>query len=100
MTDETASEASLVSSEQGDSVSEANSTPAGREAPFLQVITPSTTPEEVAAIVAVLASLGGGEPAPEPPRSEWANPARGLRTPPGVFPAHGRGAWRASAFPR
>ena len=94
MTGETASGASQDSPEQGDSVSEASSTP------FLQVITPSTTPEEVAAIVAVLASLGGGEPAPEPPRSEWANPARGLRTPPGVFPAHGRGAWRASAFPR
>lgn len=70
------------------------------ETPLLRVITPSTTPEEVAAIVAVFAALGGSEDVPEPPRSEWAAPARRLRTPPGVFPAHGRGAWRASAFPR
>lgn len=69
-------------------------------APLLRVITPSATPEEVAAIVAVLSAMGGGAPAPEPPRSEWASPARGVRTYPGRAPHHGRGAWRASGLPR
>lgn len=64
--------------------------------PVLRVVNPDATPEEIAAIVAVFASLGGGEPAPEPPRSEWANPARSLR---GHLP-HGSGSWRASGLPR
>ena len=100
MTDGTASEASLVSSEQEDNVSEANSSLSGGEAPLLKVITPDTTPEEVAAIVAVLSSVGGGAPAPEPPRSEWANPARAARMTPGRPFPHGKGAWRASGLPR
>lgn len=83
-----------------DSVSEANSTPSEREAPVLRVITPDTTAEEVAAIVAVLSALGGGEAAPEPARSEWASPARGVRSTPGRGLPHGRGAWRASGLPR
>lgn len=69
-------------------------------APLLRIITPSTTPEEVAAIVAVFSALGSGEPAEEAVKSEWASPARKLRTYPGRTPAHGRGAWRASALPR
>jgi hypothetical protein len=64
--------------------------------PMLRVVNPDATPEEVAAIVAVFSSLGGGEPAPEPPRSQWASPARRVRGP----LAHGRGGWRASALPR
>lgn len=68
--------------------------------PLLRIVTPDTTPEEVAAIVAVLSALGGGAPAPEPPRSEWASPARGVRSTPGRALAHGRGAWRASGLPR
>lgn len=80
-----------------DSASEASSTPS---APLLQIITPDTTPEEVAAIVAVFSALGGGAPAEEPVKSEWASPARRLRTSAGRAPAHGRGAWRASALPR
>jgi hypothetical protein len=63
------------------------------ETPLLKVITPDTTPEEVAAIVAVLAAMGSGAAAPEKPRSEWASPARRMR-PPHV---HYRGAWQASA---
>ncbi len=74
--------------------------PAEPVQPLLRVVTPDTTPEEVAAIVAVLSALGGGAPAPEPPRSEWASPARGVRTTPGRTLAHGRGAWRASGLPR
>lgn len=80
MTDQTASEASSP--------------------PLLKVITPDTTPEEVAAIVAVLSALGGGQPAPEPPRSEWGSPARAVRMTPGTTFPHGRGAWRASGLPR
>ena len=58
----------------------------------LRVITESTTPEEVAAIVAVLASLGGEAPAPKKQRSLWATPS--LRSAPSAA-----GAWRASGLP-
>nr|WP_218849176.1 acyl-CoA carboxylase epsilon subunit [Nocardioides perillae] len=62
----------------------------------MRVVNPDATPEEVAAIVAVVAALGGGE-APAPRRTpEWSRPARGLRQP--LTP--GPGAWRASALPR
>ncbi|MDZ5621648.1 acyl-CoA carboxylase subunit epsilon [Nocardioides sp. HM23] len=61
--------------------------------PLLRVLTPDATPEEVAAVVAVFAALGGGAPAPEKPRSVWASPARRMRGP----HVHGRGAWQASA---
>ncbi|HWJ08057.1 MAG TPA: acyl-CoA carboxylase subunit epsilon [Nocardioides sp.] len=69
-------------------------------APLLRIITPETTPEEVAAIVAVFSALGGGAPAPEPLRSEWARPERGHRRTVDPIPAPGRGAWRASGLPR
>jgi len=65
-------------------------------APLLRVIDAHATPEEVAAIVAVLSALGGGAPAPRPPRSTWASPARAVGRP----VAHGAGAWRASGLPR
>ncbi len=65
-------------------------------APILQVVSPHATPEEIAAIVAVFSALGGNAPAPQRPRSEWANPARRMRT---SLP-HGPGQWRASALPR
>ena len=64
--------------------------------PVLRVVSPDATPEEIAALVAVFSALGGGEPAPEPPRSEWAAPARRMR----VALPHGRDGWRASALPR
>ena len=69
---------------------------AAEQRPLLKVVTPDATPEEVAALVAVFSALGGGEPAPEPPRSEWSAPHRRMRA---VLP-HGPGAWRASALPR
>ncbi len=64
--------------------------------PTLRIVNPDATPEEVAAIVAVLAGLGGGDtPAPRR-RPEWNAPHRMVRhTPP-----HGPGGWRASALPR
>ena len=64
--------------------------------PFLRVVNPDATPEEIAAVVAVFSALGGGAPAPAPPRSEWADPARRMRG----HLAHGSGSWRASGLPR
>ncbi|MFW6775273.1 acyl-CoA carboxylase subunit epsilon [Nocardioides sp. CPCC 205120] len=65
-------------------------------APLLRVVNPDATPEEVAAIVAVLSSLGGA-PAPAPHRTpEWSAPRRLLRS----TPAAGAGAWRSSGLPR
>ena len=62
--------------------------------PLLRVVNPDATPEEVAAVVAVLSALGGGAPAPAP-RSQWASPHRQVRR---TLP-HGAGAWRASGLP-
>jgi hypothetical protein len=64
--------------------------------PILKIVNPDATPEEVAAIVAVLSALGGGGEPPRRPRSTWSDPSRrmhGLMSP-------GSGAWRASALPR
>ncbi len=64
--------------------------------PLLRVVSPDATPEEIAALVAVFASLGSGEePAPRR-RPVWNDPARLVRS---TLP-HGPGAWRASALPR
>jgi hypothetical protein len=66
---------------------------------FLQVVHGDPTPEELAALVAVLtararAATAGPNPA-EPRRSAWSAPSRRMRRP---LP-HGPGAWRSSAFP-
>ncbi|MGA8847206.1 MAG: acyl-CoA carboxylase subunit epsilon [Nocardioides sp.] len=65
-------------------------------APMLRITSPHTTPEEVAAIVAVLASLGGVEQHTPRPRPEWNTPHRLVRRP----VSHGPNGWRASALPR
>jgi len=66
------------------------------EKPLLRILTPDTTPEEVAAIVAVFSALGAGD-APAPRRTpEWNRPARLTRT----THRHGAGGWRASGLPR
>ena len=64
--------------------------------PFLKVIRGDASPEEIAALVAVIASMGGAAPADPEPRSAWAHPARGLRD----VHRHGAGAWRVSGLPR
>jgi hypothetical protein len=64
--------------------------------PVLRVVKGDATPEEVAALVAVIASMGGEAPSRPRPRSSWADPGRRLRT---SLP-HGPGAWRASGLPR
>jgi hypothetical protein len=65
---------------------------------FLQVVHGDPSPEEIAALVAVLtararAATGGDRPSPR--RSAWADPSRRLlRTLP-----HGPGAWRSGSLP-
>jgi hypothetical protein len=68
------------------------------ERPTLVVLKGNATPEEVAAFVAVLQSLGAQGAAPEhrQPRSEWAAHHRGMRA---TFPS-GPGGWRSSSMPR
>jgi hypothetical protein len=66
------------------------------ERPFLRVVKGDATPEEVAALVAVIAALGSGPAGEKPkPRSTWADPAHRMRT---TLP-HGPGAWRSSGLP-
>jgi acyl-CoA carboxylase epsilon subunit len=64
--------------------------------PLLRVVKGDPTPEEVAALVAVVASLGSeGEP-PTRRTPEWSAPHRKTR----VTLPHGPGGWRSSALPR
>ena len=53
------------------------------------------TPEEVAALVAVLSALGGDEAAPEHARSAWSDPSWSL-----VGPSARHGGWRRTGLPR
>ncbi|HEY6932220.1 MAG TPA: acyl-CoA carboxylase subunit epsilon [Marmoricola sp.] len=69
---------------------------AAPEPPALRIVTPDATPEEIAALVAVLSALGAPAAEPPAPRSQWGSPARKL-TP---MPPHGPGGWRASSLPR
>jgi Acyl-CoA carboxylase epsilon subunit len=67
------------------------------DAPPLRLVRGRATPEELAALVAVLAAAGGGtEPRRPAPISQWADRQRLARVP--LSP--GPGGWRASAFPR
>jgi hypothetical protein len=64
--------------------------------PLLRIVRGDATPEEIAALVAVIASMGAIAPAKAKPRSTWAHPARGHRE----FHRHSASAWRASGLPR
>jgi Acyl-CoA carboxylase epsilon subunit len=64
--------------------------------PLLKIVTPDATPEEIAALVAVFASLGSGEEPPSPRRPEWSAHHRKVR----VTHPHGPGGWRSSGLPR
>ncbi|GAB3434086.1 hypothetical protein GCM10027517_01760 [Phycicoccus ginsengisoli] len=66
--------------------------------PPLRLVRGDATPEEVAALLAVLsAAAGADDPAPAPrPVSQWASRERAVRRP----AAPGPGAWRASGWPR
>jgi hypothetical protein len=60
--------------------------------PALRVVRGDATPEEVAALVAVLAARGGPAEAEVPRTSAWSRPQ-----PRAPLPAPGPGAWRAAA---
>jgi hypothetical protein len=63
--------------------------------PLLRVVKGDATPEEVAALVAVVAALGtGGEP-PRRRTPEWSAHHRKVRS---SLP-HGPGGWRSSSLP-
>ena len=90
MTDGAVSGASLASPEQEKGASGASTKP------FLHVVQGDATPEEVAALVAVFASLGSDE-APPPRRTpEWQAHHRKVR----ANHYHGPGGWRSSGLPR
>jgi hypothetical protein len=67
--------------------------------PVLRVVRGDATPEEIAAVVAVLllrpAASDSADSAPRSSPSAWADRSRQLRRP--VFP--GPGAWRRSGLP-
>ena len=66
------------------------------ERPALRIIDGNATAEEVAAIVAVFASLGGGAEPRRRRTPEWSAAHRKVRV---TFPP-GPGGWRSSALPR
>ncbi|MEV0379977.1 acyl-CoA carboxylase subunit epsilon [Nonomuraea sp. NPDC050643] len=62
----------------------------------LRIVRGDATPEEIAALVAVLATRPTAPESPPRSRSQtWRNPARGMRKP----VASGKSAWRMSALP-
>ncbi len=64
------------------------------ETPFLRVVRGEPTPEQLAAVVALLAPRSAPAAAP-PVRSAWSDPGRRL----GLTTRPGPGAWRRSALP-
>jgi hypothetical protein len=64
--------------------------------PLLKVIKGDPSPEELAALVAVISSMGTAEPAAERRTPEWSAPHRQVRD--RYF--HGPGGWRSSGLPR
>jgi len=64
------------------------------ERPVLRVISGDATPEELAAITALIAASGSAQAAAEPPpsRGRWNDPAHSMRR----AWAHGEGGWRSA----
>jgi hypothetical protein len=91
VSDESASAASLDSSQQEGSASEASP----ETAPLLRVVNADATPEEIAALVAVFAALGADTAPAARVTPEWQAHHRKLRS---THP-HGPGGWRASSLP-
>jgi Acyl-CoA carboxylase epsilon subunit len=68
-----------------------------RQPPTLSVLRGEPTPDELAALLVVLASRQPGQPADRrKPPSLWSSPGQTLQAP--LFP--GPAAWRASGLPR
>jgi hypothetical protein len=81
-----------VSDEPDESVVEVPAEPASK--PLLRVVKGDPTPEELAALVAVIAARNAAPAPKRKTRSEWSHPAHQMRG------LHRRGpdAWRRSAF--
>jgi hypothetical protein len=62
--------------------------------PHLRLVRGEASAEEIAALVAVLATRTAAAPPPRRPLSGWADPAAAVRR--GIEP--GPGAWRRSGF--
>ena len=74
----------------------ADGVPAETAAAPAVVVHGRATPEEVAALVAALSAVAGGEPpASEHPSSTWAAHSAAMRPP----VSHGPGAWRTALRP-
>jgi hypothetical protein len=63
--------------------------------PLLTVVRGEPSPEQLAALIAVVSARSGGAEQAPAPRSLWGAPAAAHRRP---LPS-GPGAWRASALP-
>ncbi|MFG3435896.1 acyl-CoA carboxylase subunit epsilon [Nonomuraea sp. NPDC047897] len=62
----------------------------------LRIVRGDASPEEIAALVTVLAARRAAPKAPAPPPARtWRNPARQMRKPLST----GKSAWRTSALP-
>jgi len=81
---------------ESDAINDATVVEAAAEPPrLLRVVKGNPTPEELAALVAVVAARSAaGVPAKPKPRSEWGHPGRAVR---GVH-RPGPDAWRRSAW--
>jgi hypothetical protein len=69
------------------------------EPPLVTVVSGSPTEEEIAALIAVLSAVSGGDDGGGMPGrngSRWAAPSSRMRP----MHGHGYGAWRGSALPR
>jgi Acyl-CoA carboxylase epsilon subunit len=91
------------SSKGADPMSDETAASAAAPTPVLQVVKGEPTPEELAALVAVVsaraaaAATASASAANEPERaSDWASYWRSVRRP----LLHGPGEWRASGLPR
>lgn len=79
-------------------MTELNATgPAGADPAVIRIVRGDPSAEQLAALLAVLASAGSEAPEPaRAPESGWTDRSRYLR---GALP-HAPNGWRASAFPR
>jgi hypothetical protein len=76
--------------------SDLEAAPTSDTPPFLRIVKGDPTPEELAALVTVLASLSTAPESPDRPAREWNSPRRLHR----VVHPHLPGGWRASGLPR
>lgn len=79
--------------------SEADDAASSEGAAVLKIVRGQPSPEELAALVAVIAGQAAGavdEPAAPPRVSGWTDRSRSMRSPGRPSP----GGWRASALPR